>query len=104
MNPDIEFAREMKVAMDALGITQAECAQLLTDAGLPHIYHTTVSKMLAGSRPFRLSEAVVIARTLGLDIGRLYGAPVWSSRERLIENHLRVALALLADNSERVSA
>ena len=99
MNADEAFAREMQVAMTRLGLSQNACGDALSAAGLPNFHQMTVSRVLSASRKVRLSEAVIIAQVLGMDLTQFFDTapkPERTARDQVIEQHLRDALALLS--------
>ncbi|WP_281487772.1 helix-turn-helix transcriptional regulator [Ruicaihuangia caeni] len=61
---DKAVARNIKQARERAGLSQAEVARLLTDAGVPAIHQTTIARIEKGDRKLRLAEALAIARIL----------------------------------------
>lgn len=56
---------------EAEGLSKTQLASRLADAGLDQIHPTTISRMEAGERGVRLSEATAITEVLNTDIGTL---------------------------------
>ncbi|HEY4269964.1 MAG TPA: helix-turn-helix transcriptional regulator [Galbitalea sp.] len=63
---DEAAARNVKKARERAGYSQAELAQLMTDAGVPGIHQTTIARIENEKAPrsLRLPEVLVIARIL----------------------------------------
>lgn len=62
---DEAVARNVKKARERAGLSQAEVAKLLTDAGVPGIHQTTIARIESGSRALKLVEALALGRVLG---------------------------------------
>lgn len=56
---------------EALGLSQAQLAQRLTDSGLEGFHPQTVLRVEKGTRPLRLAEALVVAEALSVHVAEL---------------------------------
>jgi transcriptional regulator with XRE-family HTH domain len=61
------FGRRMKAARADAGLTQAELQELLKERGAP-LDTSAITRLEAGRREPRLSEAIAIAATLGFGL------------------------------------
>lgn len=67
---DARVGANLKAVRQRAGKTQAELAEMLTEAGYP-MHQQTILKIESGSRPLRLSEATVIAEKLSVPLSLL---------------------------------
>jgi transcriptional regulator with XRE-family HTH domain len=67
------FGKRVKDEREARGWSQAQFAQMLSDAGLKMIHPSTVAKIELGTRPSRIDEAVVVADLFGISLDALLG-------------------------------
>lgn len=66
-NNDETVGRNLRRLREARGLSQAELAQALTDAGLPGFHPQTITKIEKGVRAVKLVEGVPLARILGVE-------------------------------------
>lgn len=67
-NAEVRTGKIIEQRREALGWSMSEFADKATTAGLANIHPTTVGRIERGERALRLSEAVVIAHLLDLDL------------------------------------
>lgn len=79
--PDELFGLEVAAIREGKGWSKAEFATRLAEAGLDNFHPTTVGRMEKGSRPVRLSEAVVIAQVLETRLDDLVVEPLIGDEE-----------------------
>ncbi|MFG2002319.1 helix-turn-helix transcriptional regulator [Spirillospora sp. NPDC048911] len=72
--PDERFATNLRQHRERRGLSQAELARLMSEAGYP-MHQQTIAKIESGSRPVRLAEAVQLARALDTTIDMLILSP-----------------------------
>jgi transcriptional regulator with XRE-family HTH domain len=65
----------IRTLREAADLSQADLAQRLTEAGVPGVYQTTVSKIESGERSLRFSEGVEIAYILKVAPRDLHAPP-----------------------------
>lgn len=84
--PDIELliGRKVRQLRTELGWSQADLALKLDEAGWP-LHQTNISKLEAGKRPLRVSEAEVLAVTLGISLAALLDRDAAAAERRLRE-------------------
>lgn len=63
-NVDESVSRNLKLARERAGFSQAELARLMTEAGVPGMHQTTIARIESNQRTLRLAEALVMARIL----------------------------------------
>ena len=68
MAGEVEFVKNMKIAREFSGWSQAEFARRLREAGLGHFHQNTLSRVEKGERELRLAETEVIAGVLGVGV------------------------------------
>lgn len=68
---DQHVAANVKRLREQAGLKQAALVDLLRVNGLADWHPTTLSRTESGERPLRMSEAVVLARVLGVDLATL---------------------------------
>ncbi|WP_181068122.1 helix-turn-helix transcriptional regulator [Rathayibacter sp. AY1A7] len=61
---DRSVARNVKRARERAGLSQADVARLMTEAGVAGIHQTTIARIEGEQRTLRLAEALVLARIL----------------------------------------
>ncbi|MCJ1682332.1 helix-turn-helix transcriptional regulator [Rathayibacter sp. VKM Ac-2928] len=61
---DQSVARNVKRARDRAGLSQADVARLMTEAGVAGVHQTTIARIEGEQRTLRLAEALVLARIL----------------------------------------
>jgi transcriptional regulator with XRE-family HTH domain len=59
---DDAIARNVKLAREKAGFSQAELAARLTEAGISGMHQTTIARIESGQRVLRLAEALALAR------------------------------------------
>ena len=67
--------KNMKAQREALGLTQSELAQRVTDAGLKGFHQTTIARIEKGERPLKAVEAITVARVLQTSVEFLVEGP-----------------------------
>jgi len=68
---DSNFAENVKKVREALGISQAELARQMQEAGFPGIHPTAIRRIEAQERAVKLGEAEALARLLGRPVRRM---------------------------------
>jgi transcriptional regulator with XRE-family HTH domain len=66
------FGLRVAMARNAQHWTQRDLAERMTDAGYP-LHHSTIAKLEGGTRPTPITEAMVLARVLGVSLASLAG-------------------------------
>lgn len=96
--PEDHFVSNMRQFREKRGWSQSEFVEALRENGLT-LHRQTVQKIEGGTRPLKLGEAQVIARTLGLDIESMMEPPAHRAAEedladlRELHDNLFVQLA-----------
>lgn len=85
MTVDSTFIKNMKVARNGRGWSQAEFARRLREAGLSNFYQTTLSRVENGDRELRLAETEVIADVLGVEAEQMFSTKNFATAVQLIE-------------------
>ena len=68
---DMTIGENVRRFREALGLSQAQLAQRLTDSGLEGFHPQTVLRVEKGMRPLRLAEALVFAEALSVEVAAL---------------------------------
>lgn len=64
---DIAYGKRLRQLREKRGLTQAELVKRMVAHGIPYMNTSTLSRIEAGTRPVRLSEANVIVSIFGVD-------------------------------------
>lgn len=73
-NNDATVGSNLRRLREARGLSQAELAEALTEAGLPGFHPQTITKIEKGVRAVKLIEGVPMARLLGVEPEALVAA------------------------------
>lgn len=79
------FIKNMKLARNGRGWSQAEFARRLREAGLGNFHQNTLSRVEKGERELRLGETEVIADVLGVGVEQMLGASDFAPAVHFIE-------------------
>ena len=70
---DTQFGERVRAERRHRGWTQPELAKILRDKGIDPMHAVTVSKIEAGDRPVRITEALSLAECFGVSVDALLG-------------------------------
>lgn len=96
---DETIGRNVKVLRDLMGLSQAQLAEAITEAGVP-FYPQTVTKIEQGARSLKFIEGLELAKILGVEPGALYEPPTTARDDqeaRRAISDLRAASSGMAD-------
>lgn len=81
LSTDEMFGINLQRRREKQGLSKTQFAAELSAAGMSQFHPTTISRVEAGERPVRLSEALTIARVLGLSLDELASDPLVGDEE-----------------------
>jgi transcriptional regulator with XRE-family HTH domain len=85
------FGKRVQDLRVAMGWTQEELAQRMTDAGHP-MHQTTVTKLEKGTRPTSVAEVGALSTLFDVPIGALFGGEELDALRRIKASTTRIAL------------
>lgn len=97
---DETIGANIRAYRQALDMSQADLAELLTEAGVPGFYPQTITKIESGKRSLKLAEGLEVARILRVEPRALYerpGSAVMDLRVQRTTRGLASSFATLVD-------
>ena len=94
-SPDVVFGERVRLERKQRGWPQSQLSEMLRAKGVEHMHTVTISKIEAGDRPARLTEALRLAECFGVSVDALAGRTTDPRDDRMY------ALRVLADTADR---
>lgn len=100
---DEKIARNVRLARERAGLSQAELAAKLTEAGVAGIHQTTIARIEGGQRVLRLAEALALARFFEYQLEDWVESPA-SASLRAHHSYLQKAVTAFYDAANELEA